>query len=213
MGFFHLLFAPGLDDERVGHEFPQVLGLNVQAEFLGQAFHDLVAAVVAGGNDHLRSCVPDLLRLNPSVVNSFVRVGHGPCAAARAAAVVVHPVGIHVHKVLAALLGDPPRLFKVAVSESLLAFPAVIAGIMHGREFFVDGFIEFDSSRLDVFFQEIVNGDDLVFLENFGIPVLQTKPGRVVGVPSLGQEECLTLQPLHVLDDTAHKGLHGLVIP
>jgi hypothetical protein len=56
---------------------------------------------------------------------------------------------------------------------------------MHGREFLVNGFIQFDSSRFDVFFQEIVDRDDFVFLENFGIPVLQTKPGRIVGMPSL----------------------------
>ena len=72
VGFFHFLFAPGLHDERISHEFPQVLGLDVQAEFLGQAFHDLVAAVVAGRNDELRARVFDLLRLDPSVVNSFV---------------------------------------------------------------------------------------------------------------------------------------------
>jgi hypothetical protein len=77
----------------------------------------------------------------------------------------------------------------------------------------VDGFIQFDSSRLDVFFQEIVDRYDLVFLENFGKPVLQTKPGRIVGVASLGQKERLTLQPLHVLDDAAHQSFHGLVIP
>ena len=113
---------------------------------------------------------------------------------------------------LAALLGDPPGFFEIAVAEGLLAFPAVIAWVMHGREFFVDGFVEFDSSRLDVFFQEIVDRYDLVFLENFGKPVLQTKPGRVVGVPSLGQKERLTLQPFHVLDDTTHERLHGLII-
>jgi hypothetical protein len=42
---------------------------------------------------------------------------------------------------LAALLCDPPRLFKVAVAESLLAFPAVVAWVMHGREFLVNGFV------------------------------------------------------------------------
>jgi hypothetical protein len=88
--------------------------------------------------------------------------------------------------VLAALLGDPPGFFKIAVAECLLALSAVVAGIVDGREFFVDGFIQFDPSRLNVFFQEIMDRDDFVFLEDFGIPVLQTKPGRIVSVPSLG---------------------------
>jgi hypothetical protein len=92
---------------------------------------------------------------------------------------------VHFHVVFAALLRDPARLFKVAVAEGVLAFSAVVAGIMNGGEFLVNGFVQFDSSRLDVFFQEIVDRDDLVFLENFGKPVLQTKPGRIIGVASL----------------------------
>ena len=114
---------------------------------------------------------------------------------------------------LAALLGDPPRLFKVAVAKSLLAFPAVVARVMDGREFLVNRFIQFDSSRLDVFFQEIVDRDDFVFLENFWKPVLQTKPGRIVGVASLRQEERLALQLFHVFNDATHKSLHRFVIP
>jgi hypothetical protein len=114
---------------------------------------------------------------------------------------------------LAALLGDPAGLFKVAMAESLLALPAVIAGIVDSRELFMDGFVEFDSSRLNVFFQEIVDRDDFVFLEDFRIPVLQTKPGRIVGVPSLGQEKRLALQSLQVFNDAADQFLHRLVIP
>ncbi len=114
---------------------------------------------------------------------------------------------------LAALLGDPSRLFKVAVAEGLLAFPAVVARVVDGREFFMDGFVKLDSSRLNVFLEEIVDGNDFVFLENFGIPILQTKPGRIVGVPSLGQEERLALQSLQVFNDAAYKFFHRLVIP
>jgi hypothetical protein len=86
---------------------------------------------------------------------------------------------------LAALLGDPSRLFKIAVAESLLALPAVIAWVVDGCELFMDGFIKFDSCRLNVFFQEIVHRHNFAFFENFGVPVLQTKPGRIVGMPSL----------------------------
>jgi hypothetical protein len=43
------------------------------------------------------------------------------------------------------------------VAESLLALPAVVARVVDGREFFVNSFIQFDPSRLDVFFQEIVD--------------------------------------------------------
>jgi hypothetical protein len=53
------------------------------------------------------------------------------------------------------------------------------------RELFVDAFIKFDSCRLNVFFQEVMDRHNFAFLENLGVPVLQTKPGRIVGVPSL----------------------------
>ena len=140
---------------------------------------------MARSNDQLGACVHDLFCLHTAVEDSLVVIGHGPRAAACAAAVVVHTVRVHLHVVFAALLRDPPRLFKVAVAESLLAFPAVVARVMHGREFLVNRFVQLDSSRLDVFFQEIMDRDDLVFLENFWKPVLQTKPGRIVGVASL----------------------------
>jgi len=186
MGLFHFLLAPGLHDERIGHQLPKVLRLDTEIEFLGEALHDLVAAIVAGGNHHFGPCVHDLFRLHSAVIDSFFGIGQCPGATACAAAIVVHPVGVHFYRVFAALLNDPSRLLEIAVAESLLALAAVIAGIMDSREVFVDGFIQLDSSRLYVFLQEIVDRDDLVFLENFGKPVLQTKPGRIVGMASLG---------------------------
>ncbi len=50
----------------------------------------------------------------------------------------------------------------------------------------MNAFVELDPARLDIFLQEIVDRDYLVLLEDFGIPVLQTKPGRIIGMPSLG---------------------------
>jgi hypothetical protein len=65
---------------------------------------------------------------------------------------------------LAALLHNPARFFKVAVTESLLALPSVIAGVMDRGELFMNGFIQFYSSCLNVFLQKVVDRDDLVFL-------------------------------------------------
>ena len=45
-----------------------------------------------------------------------------------------------------------------------------------------------------------------------GKPFLQTKPGRIVCVPSLGQDEILALQFLVVLDNPPDDRLHGFVI-
>jgi len=41
-------------------------------------------------------------------------------APARAAAVIVHPVGMHFHVVLAALLDNPAGFFKIPMTKSLL---------------------------------------------------------------------------------------------
>jgi hypothetical protein len=64
---------------------------------------------------------------------------------------------MHFHVVLAALLDDPARFFKVAMTKSLLTLTAVIAGIVKGREFLMPGFIYLDSSCLDVLLQEVMN--------------------------------------------------------
>jgi hypothetical protein len=55
------------------------------------------------------------------------------------------------------LLDDPSRFFEVAVAESFLPFPAVVARIMVCGQLLVDGFIQFDFSRFDILFQEIMD--------------------------------------------------------
>jgi hypothetical protein len=64
---------------------------------------------------------------------------------------------MHFHVVLAALLDNPAGFFKIPMTKSLLTLAAVIAGIVKGREFLVPGFIDPDSSCLDVLLQEIMN--------------------------------------------------------
>jgi hypothetical protein len=50
----------------------------------------------------------------------------------------------------------------------------------------VFGLVDLHPSALDVFDHQLEDVDDLEFLEGFGKPVLQTKPGRIIGVASLG---------------------------
>jgi hypothetical protein len=55
---------------------------------------------------------------------------------------------------------------------------------MIGGELMVNGLVDRDAAFVKILLQEIVNADEL---DTFvGIPFLQTKPGRIVGVPSLG---------------------------
>jgi hypothetical protein len=64
---------------------------------------------------------------------------------------------MHFHVVLATLLDDPAGFFEIAMAKSLLTLAAVIAGIVNGREFLVLGFIDLDSSCLDVLLQEVMD--------------------------------------------------------
>jgi hypothetical protein len=65
---------------------------------------------------------------------------------------------------LATLLDNPTRFFKVAVTESLLALPSVIAGIVNRCQLLMDRLVEFDPACFDVLFQKIMDRDDLVLL-------------------------------------------------
>ena len=75
---------------------------------------------------------------------------------------------------------------------------------MNRGQLLVNRFVHLDPPGLDVLLEKIVDRNHPVFLEDFGVPVLQTKPGRIVGVPSLRQEKGLALQPLQVLHNATH---------
>jgi len=173
------------DDQRIRHQFPKILNFNIhEVVFFAQALHDHVTTVVARSNDELCARVFDLLRFDPTVEGSFFDVRSRPGAAACTAAEIVGPVGIHIDEALAALLRDPTGFLVITMAEHPLTLTAVVAGIMNGSQLVMDGFIQLDTSFLDVFFQEIVNAKKLdAFV---GKPFLQTKPGRIVCVPSLG---------------------------
>ena len=47
--------------------------------------------------------------------------------------------------------------------------------------------------------------DNFVFIKHLRKPVLQTNTGRIIGVPSFGQEECLALQSFEMLYNPAHQ--------
>jgi hypothetical protein len=80
-------------------------------------------------------------------------IGHGPGAPTCPAAEIVHPVGMHLHIILTALLGDPSGFFKIGASHDLLTLAAIITGIVYCCQFLMDGFVNLDPSCLYVFFQ------------------------------------------------------------
>jgi hypothetical protein len=64
---------------------------------------------------------------------------------------------MHLHVVLAALLDDPSGFFKIAMTKSLLTLTAVVAGVVNGRELLMLGFIDLNSSCLDVLLQKVMD--------------------------------------------------------
>ena len=173
-----------VEHQGLRHQFPQILHFEVHhAILLAEALHDLVAAVVTGGDKEFGPRVLNLPHLDPAVMNTLLGVGHGPGAATGPAAEVVGSIRVHLHEVLHALLSDPARLLVVAVAEGALALPRVVARVVVGGELGMAGLIQLDAPGLDVFLEKVVNAQELdaLILE----PLLQTKPGRIVGVPSL----------------------------
>jgi hypothetical protein len=69
------------------------------------------------------------------------------------------------------------------VAEGALALPPVVTRVVVGGELGMAGSIQLDAPALDVFLEQVVNAQELdaLILE----PLLQTKPGRIVGVASL----------------------------
>ena len=70
------------------------------------------------------------------------------------------------------------------MAEHALALAPVVARIVVGGEVMVDRLVDLDTPFLDVLFEQIVHAQKLDTL--IGKPILQTKPGRIVGVASFG---------------------------
>jgi len=165
---------------------------------------------MAGGDEQLGPGVLYLLCLYAAVEDSLLHVGSCPGTATGAAAEVICPVGIHVHEIFAALLRNPPGFLVISLAKSAFTFPAVITRIVVGGEVVMDRFIDLDSSLLDILFEQIVDADELdVFI---CIPFFETKPGRIVGVPSLWQDEVLAPQFLVIFYNPPDDFFHRFVV-
>jgi hypothetical protein len=70
------------------------------------------------------------------------------------------------------------------MAEHPLTLPAIVARIVKGGQMMMDGFIELNTSFFDVLLEKIMNAEELYAFVS--IPLLQTKPGRIVSVPSFG---------------------------
>jgi hypothetical protein len=90
---------------------------------------------------------------------------------------------MHLHIIINALLGDPAGLFVVSVAEGFLTLSPIVAWVMESCEFRMFGLVQLYSPCFDVFLEQVMNTYKLDTL--ISEPLLQTKPGRIVGVTSL----------------------------
>jgi hypothetical protein len=68
------------------------------------------------------------------------------------------------------------------------------------------GFVQLDAAGFNVLLHQVVNTNELhTFISE---PLLQTKPGRIVGVASLRQEQILAFKFLVILHNAADNFLH-----
>jgi hypothetical protein len=70
------------------------------------------------------------------------------------------------------------------VTEQLLGFAPVIARVVVGCRFGEAGFVQSNSSFLDVLNQQIEYGDEAEFFKCLGKVLFEPGPGRKVGVAS-----------------------------
>jgi hypothetical protein len=75
------------------------------------------------------------------------------------------------------------------VPEVHLGLAHVIAGIVDRDGMVVDRGIELDPLFVDVLLEELLDGNDLELSESFRKPFCEPDPGRIVGVPSFGEQK------------------------
>jgi len=146
-------------------------------------------AAVTRDHQHAGAGGLDLFHFAPAVKNAFVVVPVGQGPAPTPATELVHALWIEIHPMGQALIHDPARFFEKTVAESFLRAPAVVAGVMVSGQIRNTGAVQADATLSDIADQQIENGDGFKLLERFGVPFLQTKPGRQIGVPSFGPQQ------------------------
>jgi len=80
------------------------------------------------------------------MVGCFLLIGSRPHAAAGSAAMPVAAVGLHFDEIVNTLLNNPARLFIIGFAKVPLQFPAVLTGVMPGKDLArIDRLIQLDA--------------------------------------------------------------------
>lgn len=167
---------------------------------------------MTGRDDQFCPGFTDLPGLYPTVKNPFVGKRHGPGATTGTAAVGTIAIGVEFPEIITAGPGNSSAFFKISLTKGLKGFTAVVAGIMIGNGHGVHCLVQLNPALLNIFKEQIKNGNNFKFFECFWVPLVQPGPGCKIGVASLGEEENLAVQPPHVVDNPADHGFHRLIV-
>lgn len=167
---------------------------------------------MAGRNNKVGPGLGYLPGLDAAIEHALIGERHRPGSAACTTAVGAVSVGVEFADVIAASPGNGSALFEIGLAEGLEGFAPVVAGIMIGNSHGMNRLIQLNLAFLDVFEEQIEDGDDFEFVECFGVPLVQPGPGCEICVASLGEEENLAVQPPHVVDNPADYGFHRFIV-
>jgi hypothetical protein len=119
--------------QTVCYQLPQIFYLKVFHAVFGFDIVELSVATVARYHKHFRAGSLDLIHFFSAVKNALGVISGGQGTAAAAAAELIFPAGIQINPCVHALIQYPSGFVKKAVSEQLLSFAPVIAGIVINR--------------------------------------------------------------------------------
>ena len=134
-------------------------------------------AAVTGDNYHLCIGNPDLVHLSATVVHPLIIKTGGHCAAATAAANLMHPVGIQVDPSFQAAIENPARFLKKTMSEFHLGFAPIITGIVIGDLSGKAGAIDPDSLLFNIANQQIEYRHEFELVKSLRVMFFKPGPG------------------------------------
>jgi hypothetical protein len=192
----------------VGNKFPNVLHLNPQIIFLIKGFHDLIPAIVAGGNDQVCSGFGDLTGFDTSIEYPFACIGQRPGTTPGTTTVCSISIWVQLTDIITTGTRNRSPFLEICLTKGFQGLAAVVAWIVIGHRKIMYRFIQLYFSLFNIFEQQIKNGDNLELFECFRVPSVQPGPGCKIGMASLGEEEDLTIQPPHVVNNATDNRFH-----
>jgi len=200
-------------NQGIGDKLPEVLYLDSKIIFLIEGLHDLVPAIMTWCNNQLCSGLGNLSGLDTTIKHTLVGIRHCPGTTPGTTTVGTITVWVQFPYIIAAGFGHRPPFLEIRLPKSFKGFTAIVAWIVIGNCHLMYRLINLNFPLLKILKQQIEDSDYLEFFECFWVPSVQPGPGCKVSMSSLWEEENLTVQPPHVINEASDNRFHRLIIP